>query len=323
MTKPRIVFLDAGTIGEDIQWPDFSSLGEVVFYDQTWEHETLERIRDAEVVFTNKVHITAEHIAAAPKLRYIGLMATGYNQVDGEAAAARGIPVTNVPAYSTEAVTQHAITLMLSLYSNICWFIQSVRKGEWSKSVHFCYWDKPIVGMHGKTLGIVGFGNIGSAVAEIGHAFGMNILAYTPRPKAPPAYSPFAFTDIADLFKRSDIVSLHCPLTPENERFVNAELLRTMKKTAIIINCSRGPLIHEQDLLEALEKGVIGGAALDVVDVEPMPDDNPLRFAPNCIITPHVAWCTIESRTALMQAVFDNLKNFFAGTPTNVRNNIA
>ena len=320
MSKPRIVFLDAGTIREDIEWPDFASLGEVVFHDQTLAHETLERIRDAEIVFTNKVHITAEHIAAAPRLRYIGLLATGYNQVDGEAAAARGIPVTNVPAYSSQAVSQHVITLMLTLYSNICWFLQSVRNGEWSKSTHFCYWDKPIVGVHGKTLGIVGFGNIGAAVADLGHHFSMDVLAYNPRPKPHPDY--VTFTDLADLFRRSDVVSLHCPLTPDNEGIVNAALLRTMKKTAILINCSRGPLINEQDLLEALENKVIAGAALDVVTVEPMPDDNPLRFAPNCLITPHVAWCTIDSRTALMRAVFDNLQNFFAGTPTNVRNGV-
>jgi glycerate dehydrogenase len=322
MSKPRIVFLDAGTIREDIEWPDFSSLGEVVSHDQTLAHETLERVRNAEIVLTNKVHITAEHILAAKKLRYIGLLATGYNQVDAEAAAARKIPVCNVPDYSTEAVSQHAISLMLALQSHICWFIQSVRNAEWSKSVHFCYWDKPIVGMHGKTLGIVGFGNIGAAVAKIGHGFDMNILAYAPRPKRAPEYSPFAFTDLATLFRQSDIISLHCPLTPDTEGMVNAGLLRLMKKTAIIINCSRGPLINEKDLLEALENGSIAGAGLDVVIQEPMPDDYPLRFAPNCIITPHVAWCTIESRTKLMRLVFNNLKSFLEGRPINVRNNV-
>lgn len=322
MSRPRIVFLDAGSIRDDIEWPDFSSLGEVVSYDQTLAHETLERIRDAEIVFSNKVHITAGHISAAKKLRFIGLLATGYNQVDGVAAAARGIPVCNVPNYSSEAVSQHAFALMLALQSNICWFIQSVRNGDWSKSTHFCYWDKPIVGMHGKTLGIVGFGNIGAAVAQIGHGFGMNILAYNPRPKPAPAYAPFAFTDLADLFERSDIVSLHCPLDASNEGMVNAALLRTMKKSAILINCSRGPLINEKDLLEALENGIIAGAGLDVVIQEPMPDDYPLRFAPNCIITPHVAWCTIESRTKLMRMVFENLQSFLNGKPINVRNNV-
>ncbi|MDR2488040.1 MAG: D-2-hydroxyacid dehydrogenase [Desulfovibrio sp.] len=321
MSQLRIVFLDAGTIRRDIQWPDFTELGYVVSYDHTLAHETLERIRDAEVIFTNKVHITAEHIAAAKNLRYIGLMATGYNHVDGVAAAARGIPVCNVPDYSTEAVSQHTIALMLALQSNICWFIQSVRNGEWSKSTHFCYWDKPIVGMHGKTLGIVGFGNIGAAVAKIGHGFGMNILACNPRPKPAPDYAPFIFTNLVDLFRQADIVSLHCPLTPDTNGMVNAGLLRLMKKTAILINCSRGPLINEKDLLEALENGVIAGAALDVVVQEPMPDDYPLRFAPNCIITPHVAWCTSESRTKLMRMIFDNLKNFLKGRPVNVCNN--
>ena len=322
MSGPRIVFLDGGTIREDIQWPDFSSLGEVVMYDQTLASETLERVRDAEIIFTNKVRITAEHISAARKLRFIGLLATGYNQVDCVTSAARGIPVCNVPDYGTEAVAQHAFALMCALLSHICWFSQSVRSGDWSKSAHFCYWDKPIVGMHGKTLGIVGFGNIGAAVARIGQGFGMNILAYNPRPKPALEYPAFAFTDLADLFRRSDIVSLHCPLAPDNEGMVNADLLRGMKKTAILINCARGPLINEKDLLEALEKGIIAGAGLDVVIQEPMPDDYPLRFAPNCIITPHVAWCTIESRTKLMRLVFENLKSFLGGKPINVCNGV-
>lgn len=320
MSRPRIVFLDAGTIRDDIPWPDFSSLGEVVMYDQTLPHETLERVRDAEVIFTNKVHITAEHINAAKKLRFIGLLATGYNQVDCVTSAARGIPVCNVPDYGTDAVAQHAFALIYALHSHICWFIQSVRSGGWSKSTHFCYWDKPIIGMHGKTLGIVGFGNIGAAVARIGHGFGMNILAYNPRPKPAPEYAPFAFTDLDDLFRRSDIVSLHCPLTEDNEGMINAATLSSMKKTAFLINCSRGPLINEKDLLEALENRTIAGAGLDVVIQEPMPDDYPLRFAPNCIITPHVAWCTIESRTRLMELVFANLKSFLDGKPVNVRN---
>lgn len=323
MAKPRIVFLDAGTIGEDIQWPDFAGLGEFVTYDQTLPHETLERAKDADMILTNKVLITREHINAAKNLRYIGLPATGYNVVDGEAAAERGIPVCNVPNYGSEAVSQHAFALMYALQSHICWFAQSVRNGDWSKSVHFCYWDKPIVGMHGKTLGIVGFGSIGAAVAKIGGGFGMNILAYNPRPKPAPDYPSFAFTDLDDLFRRSDIVSLHCPLTPDNEGMINAKVLRSMKKTAILINCSRGQLINDKDLLETLENGTIAGAGLDVVRQEPMPDDYPLRFAPNCIITPHVAWCTIESRTKLMRIVFDNIKGFLDGKPVNVCNGVA
>ena len=320
MSKPRIVFLDAGTIREDIQWPDFASLGDMVMYDQTLPHETLERVRDAEIILTNKVLITAGHINAAPKLRYIGLPATGYNVVDCAAAAARGIPVCNVPNYGAEAVSQHAFALMIALQSHICWFAQSVRNGDWSKSTHFCYWDKPIVGLHGKTLGIVGFGSIGAAVARIGHGFNMNILAYNPRPKPAPEYTPFEFTDLDDLFRRSDIISLHCPLTEDNEGMVNAVRLRSMKKSAILINCSRGHLINEKDLLEALENGTIAGAGLDVVIQEPMPDDYPLRFAPNCVITPHVAWCTMESRTKLMRMVFDNMKSFLEGKPINVVN---
>lgn len=315
-----IVFLDAGSVGHDVPWPDFSRLGEVIEHAYTAPEEVMERVRDANIILTNKVYLTAEYIAAATDLRYIGVLATGYNQVDGEAARQRGIPLCNVPAYSTDAVVQHVFTMVLALTSDVCALAQSVREGGWEKSLHFSYWFRPIVELSGKTMGIVGFGDIGSHVGRLAHAFGMNVIAYAPHPKPAPEYEPFAFVGLDDLFSESDIVTLHCPLTPENTHMVNASLLRKMKRTSYLINTARGPLINESDLVAALEQGVIAGAGLDVVETEPMPNSNPLRSAPNCLITPHVAWSSVEARTRLMQEVYANIRNFLDGTPTNVRN---
>ena len=322
MSGTKLVFLDAGTIGEDIQWPDFDGFGEVVAHDQTKPEQVAERIRDADMVFTNKVGITAEHIAAASKLRYIGVLATGYNMVDIRAAAGRGVPVCNVPAYSTPSVVQHVFTLMFALCSRVCSLSESVRRGGWGSCAYFSFWDKPIVEVDGKTLGVVGFGDIGSHVARIAHAFGMRVLAYAPRPKAAPGYEPFAFASLEELFRESDVITLHCPLTPENTGMVNASLLRTMKKSAFLINTARGPLVNEQDLVQALRQGVIAGAGLDVVSQEPMPDDNPLRLEPNCLITPHVAWAGYESRVRLMRQAYDNVRAFVDGGPVNVVNGV-
>ena len=323
MLQQQLVFLDAGSIGDDIEWPDFSAFGQVVKYDQTLPPEVGERIKDAAFILTNKVVITAEHIAAAPNLRYIGTLATGYNQVDIQAAAARGVPVCNVPAYSTPSVAQHVFTLLLALTSGICELNESVRQGDWAKCPQFCYWIKPIVELEGKTLGIVGFGDIGLRVARIANAIGMNVLAYAPRPKPAPDFGPFAFAGFDQLFSESDAVTLHCPLTPENTGMINAGLLGIMKKSAYLINTARGPLVNERDLCQALHNGVIAGAGLDVVSVEPMPDDNPLRLAPNCIITPHIAWAGRESRMRLMQGVYNNIRDFLSGKPVNVKNGVA
>jgi len=322
MSKAQLVFLDAGSIGDDIAWPDFSLFGEVVLHEFTEKDEVAERIRDAEFVFTNKVVIRAEHIAAAPRLRYIGVLATGYNQVKLEAASERGIPVCNVPDYSSPSVVQHVFTLLFALASSLCPLAASVRAGGWAKSRQFCYWDKPIIELHDKTMGIVGFGDIGAAVGLAAHGFGMRVLAYAPRPKPEPGYVPFSFAELERLFAESDVVSLHCPLTPENTGMINAALLGKMKKSALLINTARGPLVNEQDLADALRKEVIAGAGLDVVSREPMPDDNPLREAPNCLITPHVAWSSVEARTRLMRGVFENVKNFVDGRPANVKNHM-
>lgn len=322
MSEKNLVFLDAGTIGEDIQWPDFGKFGKVIAHDRTKAEQVAERVSDADMLFTNKVSITAEHIAAAPGLKYIGVLATGYNLVDIRAAAERGIPVCNVPSYSTPSVVQHVFTLMFALCSRVCSLAGSVRRGDWGSCEYFSYWDKPIVEVEGKTLGVVGFGDIGSHVARIGNAFGMRVLAYTPRPKAAPGYEAFAFVSLEELFRESDVITLHCPLTPENTGMINSSLLRTMKKSAFLINTARGPLVNEEDLVQALEQGVIAGAGLDVVSREPMPDDNPLRLAQNCIVTPHVAWAGYESRVRLMRQACDNVKAFLDGSPVNVVNGV-
>lgn len=322
MSKETLVFLDAGSLGDDIAWPDFSAFGEVVRHEQTLAHETLGRVKDASFLFTNKAIVTAEHINAAPRLRYIGSLATGYNQVDIQAAAKRGVPVCNVPAYSTPSVAQHVFALILALAADICPLSQSVRNGDWAASPQFCYWMKPIVELEGKTLGIVGFGDIGHRVARIANAIGMRVIAYAPRPKPAPDFGPFSFVDRETLFQEADAVTLHCPLTPETEGMINLPLLRTMKRGAFLVNTARGPLINEPDLARALQEGIIAGAGLDVVSVEPMPDDNPLRTAPHCILTPHVAWAGTESRIRLMQGVYDNVAAFLASRPVNVKNGI-
>lgn len=320
MHKDNLVFLDAGSIGDDIVWPDFSVFGDVVLHEYTEKGDVLDRMKNADFVFTNKVVIRAEHIAAAPRLRYIGVLATGYNQVDLEACAHRGIPVCNVPGYSSPSVVQHVFTLLFALASGLCGLAASVRAGGWSKSRQFCYWDKPIIELRSKTMGVVGFGDIGSAVAWAAHSFGMKVLAYAPHPKAAPGYAPFAFVPLGDLFRQADVISLHCPLTPENKGMIDASRLGSMKKSAFLINTARGSLVNEPDLAAALRDGVIAGAGLDVVSREPMPDDNPLREAPNCIITPHVAWSSVESRARLMEGVYDNVRAFVCGEPKNVKN---
>lgn len=321
LMKEKIVLLDAGTIGKDIPWPDFSKLGDFKSYDNSSHEEALKRCRDASIILTNKVQIDQEIIDGAPKLKYIGTVATGYNQVDCAYASQKGILVCNVPDYSTPAVAQHVFALILSLASGICLHAQAVANGEWAKSPFFCFWKKPLIELKGKTLGVVGYGSIGSAVAELGHHFGMNVIAYVPRPKEKPAYQPFSFTqDLKKLFSESDIVSLHCPLTEENTGMVDMDLLKTMKKTALIINSSRGPLIKSKDLSEALKKGIISGAGLDVVEVEPMKEDDPLHGAPNCLITPHIAWASAESRQRLMEKVYENIEKAIKGSPINLVN---
>jgi glycerate dehydrogenase len=320
--RPNIVFLDAASIGGDILWPDFASLGEVTLHDFSSRADVIPRLREADIVLTNRVVLNAEAIASAPRLRYIGVLATGINIVDAGAAAARGIPLCNVPDYSGHSVAQHAFSLILALCSQVCDLSARVRQGEWGKAKNLSLWRKPLVELSGRIFGVVGFGSIGSKAAALAHHFGMEVLACAPRPRPAPDYAPFQFVSLEELFRRADVISLHCPLTPENTGMVNARLLSLMKPSAFLINTSRGGLVVEEDLAAALHAGRPAGAGLDVVSREPMPDDNPLREAPNCIITPHVAWATAEARARLMEAAFHNMKAFLAGNPVNVRNGI-
>lgn len=316
--KKQLIILDGGGIGYDVEWPDFGVFGALTRYDNTRPEEVAERIAAADAVFTNKVVLTAAHMAGAERLRYVGCLATGFNHVDIAAAAARGVTVTNVPDYSSAAVAQHVFALMLEFANNVALHDRAVRDGDWARSKYFCFWKKPILELEGKVMGVVGFGHIGRRVARLADAFGMRVMAYAPRPKEAPPYPGFAFVGLEDLFGQADYVSLHTPLTPETAGLVDKRLLGRMKKSAYLINTARGPLINEADLAEAVRGGKIAGAGLDVVTVEPMRDDNPLRGLENVIITPHIAWASVEARTRLLQVVLENYRAYLDGRPTNV-----
>jgi glycerate dehydrogenase len=277
-----------------------------------------ERAAGAEIVLTNKAVLPRTVIEALRELKYFGVLATGYNVVDIAAAKERGIPVANVPGYGTAAVAQHVFALLLELTQRTGLHSDTVREGEWTRSPDWCYWRTPLVELSGITMGIVGYGAIGKAVARIAQAFGMNVIAATRTPRD--AADGVTFTSIDDLFRRADVVSLHCPLTPETQGMVNAARLATMKPSAFLINTGRGPLVVEQDLADALRNARIAGAAADVLSTEPPPADNPLLAAPHCIITPHIAWAPRASRQRLLDAVVENVKAFLAGAPVNVVN---
>lgn len=320
--QPRIVVLDAFTMGQDISWQDLAAQGELTLYDRTEPSLVLERARGAQVLFTNKTVLGRDVIDALPDLGCICLLATGYNVVDVQAAAARGIPVCNVPGYSPPSVAQHVLAVTLELFGKACRHARAVAEGRWGAQPDFCFWDAPIIELAGKTFGVVGFGAIGQRVAELAHAFGMQVLAHAPRPKALPPYGPFAFAGLDELFAQSDVVSLHCPLTADNENMVDARLLSRMKPTAFLVNTARGQLIDENALAEALKSGALGGAALDVVRQEPIRADNPLLSAPNCLITPHVAWASAEARARLLAIAAENLRAYLAGRSQNVVNGL-
>lgn len=320
--KPRLVVLDGYTMGRDVSWQGISGQGELVMHDRTEPGETLERSRGAQVLITNKTVLDASIINALPDLKCILVLATGYNVVDIKAAAARGIPVCNVPGYSPPSVAQHVLAVVLEMFTHVSQHARAVAAGRWGEQPDFCFWDAPIAELSGKTFGVVGFGDIGRRVAELAHAFGMDVLAHVPRPKPAPGYAPFAFAGLDELFAKSDVVSLHCPLTAENENMVDARLLSLMKPTAFLVNTARGPLIDEAALAAALNAGTLAGAALDVVRVEPITADNPLLRAKNCMITPHVAWASAEARQRLLDIAAGNLAAFLAGAPRNVVNGV-
>jgi glycerate dehydrogenase len=314
----KIVVLDGFAMNPgDLTWKNLEQLGETKIYERSSQKETEERIAEADMVLTNKAVLNKELIDSAPKLKYIGVMATGYNIFDLAAAHPRNIVVTNVPSYSTVSVAQLTFGLILELANHTALYAESVRNGDWIKSKDFSYHLKPIMELQDKTLGIIGFGQIGKAVANIAIAFGMKVIASHKHPERD-QMEGVSFVDEKTCFREADIISLHCPLNEKNIQFVNKELLRIMKRSAFLINTSRGGLINETDLAEALNKGIIAGAALDVLSTEPPSADNPLLHAKNCLITPHVAWATFEARSRLMNVVVNNIKAFLEGKAENV-----
>jgi len=315
MSSPRITVLDGYTLNPgDLDWSPLAALGRLTIHDRTPPELILERARDAAILLTNKTPLPRAAIEALPKLKYIGVLATGYNVVDTAAARERDIPVCNVPGYGTAAVAQHVFALLLELTSHTGRHSDSVRAGDWARSPDWCYWRAPLTELAGLTMGIVGWGAIGQAVAGIARAFGMKIIATSRTLRTAEGVE---FTGMDELFRRADVISLHCPLTPETQGMVNAARLAAMKPAAFLINTARGPLIVENELAAALRDGRLAGAALDVLSTEPPAPDNPLLTAPHCIITPHLAWAARASRQRLMDAVVENVRAFLAGKPVN------
>ena len=312
----NIVVLDSFTVNPgDLKWDALHQLGQCKLYDRSPKDQVVERLKDAEIALTNKSLIDAAAIAQLPKLRYIGVIATGYNCVDVPAAKARNIVVANVPTYGTFSVAQATFALLLELTNAVGVHEKTVREGQWTKSPDFCYWVSPQVELAELTLGLLGYGRIAQAVAKIGQALGMNVIVHT---RTKPADASVKHVDLDTLFRDSDVLSLHCPLTPETKAIVSAARLSQMKRSAYLLNTSRGPLIDEAALAAALERGVIAGAGLDVVSVEPPAAGNPLFGAKNCIVTPHIAWATRAARQRLIAEVVANVAAFQAGTPKNV-----
>ena len=316
----KIVVLDGYAANPgDLSWNDLKALGECTIYDRTTPDEVLSRAEDAEVLLTNKTILTADHMEALPCLKYIGVLATGYNVVDVDAAKQKGIIVTNIPAYSTDSVAQLVFSHILNIAQQVKHHSDEVHKGRWTSNPDFCFWDTPLIELRGKKMGIVGLGNIGQKTARIAIGFGMTVYAYTSKSKfqLPPEIHKL---DLDELFSECDIISLHCPLTSETRHMVNTERLKSMKPTAILINTGRGPLINESDLADALNNGVIMAAGLDVLSQEPPTADNPLFTARNCYITPHIAWASAEARGRLLEIMTENVKAYQNGKPINVVN---
>jgi glycerate dehydrogenase len=315
--RPFIVVLDGYALNPgDLSWERLSSLGEYRVYERTDRNEVQERAGNAEAVLTNKVVFDRVTIAALPNLKYIGVTATGYNIIDLTAAKERGITVTNVPIYGTSSVAQMVFAHLLNLTQNVAGHASAVRNGRWAQSIDWCFWDTPLLELDGMVMGIVGLGRIGCATARIAEAFGMTVIAHTlPEGTEPPSVR---LVDLDTLFRSSDFISLHCPLTAETEKLVNRERLGLMKRSAFLINTSRGPLVDEAALADALNTGQIAGAGLDVVAVEPPSANNPLLTAKNCFVTPHIAWATHAARGRLLNSAIDNMQAYFAGAATNV-----
>jgi glycerate dehydrogenase len=317
----KIVVLDGYALNPgDLSWDNLKAIGEVIIHDRTPSDKILERSKEAEILFTNKTPLKEETMNALPHLKYIGVLATGYNVVDIEAAKRRGIVVTNVPSYSTSSVAQLTFALLLELCLHVQRHSDSVLSGKWASSVDFSFRDFPLIELAGKTIGIIGFGSIGQSVANIAASFGMNVISFS-RTKTDQSHrANFKWVTIDKLFETSDVVTIHCPLVPETKGLVNIGYLKKMKKSAFLLNTSRGPVVIEEDLAFALNNDMIAGAGVDVLSLEPPAADNPLLKAKNCIITPHIAWATTEARVRLLNIAVNNLTQFLGDAPVNVVN---
>jgi glycerate dehydrogenase len=315
----KIAVLDGYCLNPgDLSWEGLKQFGEAKIFDRTPEAEVVVRAAGASIGLTNKTPLSAQTLRQLPDLRYIGVLATGYNIVDTTAARSQGIVVANIPTYGTASVAQFVFALLLELCHHVGGHADAVRAGEWSRSPDWCFWKSPLVELAGKTMGIVGFGRIGRAVGRIADALGMRVIASDTNQSDPPACAGFRWASLEELLAESDVVSLHAPLFPETRGMMNARTLTLMKPSAFLINTSRGPLVVDHDLAEALGAGRLAGAALDVLSVEPPDPRNPLLAAPNCLVTPHIAWATREARARLMNLALENIAAFLAGEPRNV-----
>ena len=320
----KIVVLDGYTLNPgDLNWDGFNALGDCEIFDRTSltdESEIISRIGDAQIVITNKTPLTKNVFDACPNIRYVGVLATGYNVVDIQTAREKNIPVTNIPTYGTQSVAQFAIALLLEICHRVAHHSQAVHEGRWENQPDFCFWDYPLIELAGKTMGIVGYGRIGQTTGKLAQAFGMKVIAFDAMREVGTKLGDCTFVELDELFKTSDVIALHCPLFPSTQGIICRENIAKMKDGVIILNNSRGGLIVEQDLRDALDSGKVYAAGLDVVSTEPIKGDNPLLGAKNCFITPHISWAPKESRARLMNIAVDNLKAFLDGKPVNVVN---
>lgn len=316
----KFVNLDGITTNPgDLSWDWLEKYGEYVVYDRTKPEQIIERAKDADVLIINKTYISAQMLDLLPKLKFVALQSTGYNAIDCEAARKKNIIVSNIPAYSTNAVAQLVFALILEFTNRVALHNESVHNNEWCECPDFCYWKAPLTELDSKVLGIIGFGSIGERVSKIAEALGMSVISYTPHPK-PDKFPNVEFVDLDSLLSQSDIITCHCPLTAETKGLINKEAIGKMKKTAILINTSRGPVVDDDALANALNNGDIAGAGLDVLTVEPPSPNNPLLSAKNCIITPHIAWAGYETRERLLGILEENIKAYCDGKPQNVVN---
>ncbi len=317
----QIVNLDAYTTNPgDLSWKALEKFGTLTTYARTAPEEIVPRAKDAEILLVNKTVITKQILDQLPKLKYIGLQSTGYNVIDCQAAKEKGITVCNIPSYSTDGVAQLVFAFILEIADGVTLHDRAVKDGEWSSCPDFCFTKTQIFELRGKSIGIIGFGSIGRRVAEIAEAFGMQVLAYAPRPKEKGALQTLRFVELDELLRTADIITCHCPLTPETENLINAQNIAKMKKSAILINTSRGPVVDEQALADALNSGRIAAAGLDVLKKEPSDPKNPLLSAKNCYITPHIAWAAVETRRRLIDILVKNIECYLNGAPQNVVN---